>query len=176
MTGCGWRPLYRLDARPAAREVKFSWEAEIWQSSGADWNGVEVGVATLHAPRAVSPPDLPQWIIRPQTPVPRKAKRATEAALADMESSEAAQAPMPEQEKKGTYTLWKLGRIQMPAGAKQKTLEDRLEYYKKKYGDNFTVNGESGSPDSKPKPGKPGGAETQKPTILKRILGIFKRK
>ena len=44
MSGCGWLPLYRLDARPQEKRILFSWEAEMWQSSGQDWN--EIGRAS----------------------------------------------------------------------------------------------------------------------------------
>ena len=102
LSGCGWQPLYRLDARPASNEVKFSWQAELWQSSGQDWNQVELSIATLHPPRSISPPDLPPWIIRPETPIPLRAKHRAEAAGVDAMEAEAPQVPLPEQERKNT--------------------------------------------------------------------------
>ena len=30
LAGCGWLPLYRVEALPADKSVSFSWEAEIW--------------------------------------------------------------------------------------------------------------------------------------------------
>jgi ATP-dependent RNA helicase RhlB len=61
-----------------------------------------------------------------------------------------------------------------PGGAKRKskTLEDRLEYYQKKYGDNFSVNSvnvEEGN-------GQAGSPASSKPSLLKKILGIFRKK
>ncbi len=58
---------------------------------------------------------------------------------------------------------------------KSKSLEDRLEYYKKKYGDNFTVNGNSKTPETKSKTVEKEAANNSKPSLIKRILGIFKR-
>jgi uncharacterized protein (TIGR02231 family) len=69
MTGCGWNPLYRLDARPRDGLIQFAWEAEIWQSSGSDWSQVETHLATLPSRSGIAPPEFPAWIIRPKPEV-----------------------------------------------------------------------------------------------------------
>ena len=66
LAGCGWLPLYRIEALPADKIVSFSWEAEIWQSSGEDWKQVQLNLATLQPIINVDPPELPEWIIRPR--------------------------------------------------------------------------------------------------------------
>jgi hypothetical protein len=37
LSGCGWTPLYRLEAHPLTNQIRFTWEGEVWQSSGRDW-------------------------------------------------------------------------------------------------------------------------------------------
>lgn len=62
--GCGWLPLYRIEAHPAENKIAFSWEAQLWQSSGEDWKQVQINLATLQPAVTVTPPDLPAWIIK----------------------------------------------------------------------------------------------------------------
>ena len=66
LSECGWQPLYRLEAKPQDKKIDFTWEAEIWQSSGQDWNNVSINLATLKPPKVTSPSDLPQWIVKPR--------------------------------------------------------------------------------------------------------------
>ncbi len=85
LTGCGWSPLYRLEARPRDGAILFIWDAEIWQSSGIDWKEVETSLATLPPRSTIAPPVLPPWIIRPRQAVPLKAR-----ARADLPNAPAA--------------------------------------------------------------------------------------
>ncbi|MDO8785657.1 MAG: mucoidy inhibitor MuiA family protein, partial [Syntrophales bacterium] len=88
MSGCGWLPLYRLDARPKERQILFSWEAEIWQSSGQDWNGVNVNIATLQPASSSTPPDLPPWIIMPRPEIMLKSGRQSDGTKVSSAFSE----------------------------------------------------------------------------------------
>jgi uncharacterized protein (TIGR02231 family) len=117
LSGCGWRPLYRLDAHPAENMILFSWEAEIWQSTGRDWHQVALSLATLQPPASLSPPSLPAWIIRP-VPAPGVLRRMDTAEAAPIAAAEATP-DEPRQERKSTYTLWRIGKTTVPAGAKQ---------------------------------------------------------
>ena len=123
LAGCGWHPLYRLEAKPKDKEVIFTWEAEIWQSSGQDWNNVNVNLATLKPSSSISPPELPPWIIKPRTPLRREGvvQKKSAAAADQIESL----APSPEaagvrEVRETTYSLWQIGKKTVPAGAKQK--------------------------------------------------------
>ncbi len=60
-----------------------------------------------------------------------------------------------------------------PKGKKSGGLEDRLEYYKRKYGDNFKVTGDQ--PGDKRKPGMKTSVLQEKKSLIQRIFGIFKR-
>jgi hypothetical protein len=55
LSGCGWQPLYRLEAQPSSNRILFSWEAEIWQSAGEDWKQAEIRLATLAPPKTIVP-------------------------------------------------------------------------------------------------------------------------
>lgn len=124
LSGCGWTPLYRLDARPRSGTILFAWEAEIWQSSGMDWKKVAIRLATLPPRMTLSPPPLSPWIIRPRPPLPpprarTKAdlhERAPEAGL--LMASENAEEPR--EIRQSTYALWRIGERDIPAGARQR--------------------------------------------------------
>ncbi|MBN1548344.1 MAG: DUF4139 domain-containing protein, partial [Syntrophaceae bacterium] len=57
LSECGWQPLYRLEAKPQDKKIDFTWEAEIWQSSGQDWSNASIQLATLKPPKSTSPSD-----------------------------------------------------------------------------------------------------------------------
>lgn len=123
--GCGWRPLYRVEALPSDSKVSFSWEAELWQSSGDDWKQVQINLATLQPVVTVIPPDLPAWIIKKR--VPRIYKSLREESVmprAAMEKrsfdAEENQAPVAEEIVKTTYSLWSVGKKDIPAGNRQR--------------------------------------------------------
>jgi uncharacterized protein (TIGR02231 family) len=127
LNGCGWTPLYRLEAIPRDGVILFTWEAEIWQSSGSDWNQVALNLATLPARSTLAPPDLPEWVIRPRTPVQIKARTMAEsleapAAAPMMADGEGA----PRESRETTYALWNMGVRNLPAGARQR-LKVRFE-------------------------------------------------
>jgi uncharacterized protein (TIGR02231 family) len=79
LTGCGWQPAYRLDARPLRGEVLFDQEAEVWQNSGQPWNDVVVQLTTLTAPAAfLTPAALPPWTVKPREEIRTKVKRSAD--------------------------------------------------------------------------------------------------
>lgn len=131
LSGCGWSPLYRLEAKPQANQVLFTWEAEIWQSSGRDWSQVVMNLATLQPAAAIAPHDLPPWIIKPR-PVIRYKGGARNNARAETvmasreapdeakEAPDAAPPPAPREVRQSTYSHWELGKITLPAGARQR--------------------------------------------------------
>lgn len=133
LSECGWKPMYRLEAKPRDKKINFTWEAEIWQSSGQDWNNVSINLATLKPPKATSPADLPPWIVK-QRPMFRSEavrKKTMKAEASDDRegySVAAAEAPpVPRQIKQSTYSLWQIGRKNIPAGAQQKVkIQDEL--------------------------------------------------
>ncbi|MGA3206839.1 MAG: mucoidy inhibitor MuiA family protein [Syntrophales bacterium] len=126
LAGCGWQPLYRLEAKPQDRQIIFTWEAEIWQSSGQDWNNVSINLATLKPPSSVSPAELTPWIIKPRPQFRRDG--AMQKAFKSAAGADQMEAPAPAMEATGgarqvretTYSIWQVGKKNVPAGAKQK--------------------------------------------------------
>jgi uncharacterized protein (TIGR02231 family) len=131
LAGCGWLPLYRIEALPADKSVSFSWEAEVWQSSGEDWKQVPLNLATLQPLINVNPPEIPEWIIKPRKLY--KTSRSTEANAetfplkkeAFMEDEVMSAAPA--ETRNTTYSLWSLGRKNIAAGSRQRLkIKDEL--------------------------------------------------
>ena len=128
VNGCGWKPLYRLEAVPLSKTVLFSWDAEIWQSTGEDWKGVLINLATLQPPRTITPPELPLWQIRPRVPVVYKAaparskaaKSATAALKAEAEDSAFQDTAAPVETANTTYSVWTIGEKTVAAGSRQR--------------------------------------------------------
>ena len=123
LAGCGWLPLYRIEALPANKSVSFSWEAEIWQSSGEDWKQVQLNLATLQPVINVNPPEIPEWIIKPHKLY--KASRSTNVAAAplmekDSTSDDEALGAAPAETQSTTYSVWSLGKKNIPAGDRQR--------------------------------------------------------
>lgn len=124
LQGCGWQPLYRLEAIPSAQNIIFSWDAEIWQSTGKDWQSVPINLATLQPVRTITPPELPPWVIKPKTAVVFRSAARQEKALPAMLSMEAANdsagQAQPVETVHTTYSSWSLGKKTIVAGQKQR--------------------------------------------------------
>lgn len=126
LSECGWQPLYRLEAHPHNKQISFTWEAEIWQSTGQDWKNVNINLATLKPPRATQPGELAPWIIKPRSffraeAVRKKAMKAEAADDLDQYVGAPAESPpAPTQIRQSTFSLWQIGKKNIPAGAKQK--------------------------------------------------------
>ncbi|MFW5734950.1 MAG: mucoidy inhibitor MuiA family protein [Oceanidesulfovibrio sp.] len=121
LSGCGWEPLYRLDARPVKAAVEFGFDARMWQSSGEDWIDVDLELATVRPELGLEPPYLPDWVIQEQPEEqPAMRKQMLGAGQDEMVAMEAApmaaRTPMPQ--RKASYTVWGMGRRTLPAGAK----------------------------------------------------------
>ncbi|KQC07454.1 MAG: hypothetical protein APR62_00550 [Smithella sp. SDB] len=128
--GCGWHPLYRIEALPANNSVSFSWEAEIWQSSGEDWQQVHLNLATLQPVINVNPPDMPEWIIKPRK-LYKAARSIDAAAPVLMQKEEFVEDEMlgaaPTETKNTTYSVWLLGQKNIMAGSRQRLkIKDEL--------------------------------------------------
>jgi uncharacterized protein (TIGR02231 family) len=132
LAGCGWHPLYRLEAKPKDKHIVFTWEAEIWQSSGQDWNNVSINLATLKPPSSISPAELTPWIIKPRPQYRREG--AKQKALKSAQAADQMEAAPTEEASAGarqvretTYSLWQIGKKNVPAGVKQKVkIEEEL--------------------------------------------------
>lgn len=118
MSGCGWLPLYRLEAAPARKTIRFSWQAKVWQGSGQDWKQVHLYLATMPPESQSMPSSLPDWEIRLVEPfASRMAMKNAAMDVAPM-AMEAATAPSPPREvRHTTYASWDMDKRSLPAGA-----------------------------------------------------------
>ena len=125
LAGCGWLPLYRLEAKPQNKQITFSWEAEIWQSSGQDWKNVSISLATMKPPASIAPADMLPWNIKSR-PVHRHktSKKVLKAEVVPDHLEEAlspeASSPEPRQLRQSTYSLWQIDKKSVPAGTKHR--------------------------------------------------------
>ncbi len=122
--GCGWSPVYRLNARPGEKVVELGFEAEVWQSTGADWQ-TRVLLATLPQRGRIEPPELPGWVIGPRPelrPLAKAAPAAPNRMTMAMEADTAGAPPPtePELERRTTYAVWDLGARHVAAGPRQR--------------------------------------------------------
>jgi len=125
MSGCGWTSLYRLEAQPLRKRILFSWEAEIWQSSGHDWRQVDVRLATLQPNTTITPQDLSAWLIKSRQEVVYKTKRRAKQEKMSEKAAEplalAANAiEAPRLSKESSFHVWNLGKRSLNAGIKQR--------------------------------------------------------
>lgn len=124
---CGWRPFYRLEAKPRTGRVAFAFQADIRQGAGRDVRA-EIFLATTRPSPSIRPPHLPDWIIRPR-PKPSANRGAPKMADAMVAVERAAMAEAPAEPKKlqqSTFALWRVGERSLPAG-EQKRLTLRRE-------------------------------------------------
>ena len=121
LDGCGWRPRYRLEALPRMGQVSFSWDAELWQSSGRDWEQVELSLATMQPNVEIVPSPLPSWEIKPVPPLVYKTQRQADMAQAAPSPAAELSPSAPQQERKTTFSLWKIGKATVPTGSRQIT-------------------------------------------------------
>jgi len=125
LAGCGWLPLYRLEALPANKSVAFSWEADVWQSSGADWKNVQVSLATLQPVIHVNPPEMPEWIIKPRK-LYKAVRSKTDHAVPLAQKEDAAEDESvvldatAVETQSTTYSTWSLGQKNIAAGSRQR--------------------------------------------------------
>lgn len=116
LNDCGWTPLYRLDAQPAARSIDFSWKAKVWQRSGQNWTGVRLLLATMQPETQTAPSDLPPWEIGPVEVIARKAMAAPAMMEMRADMLAGASAPAPLETRRATYAVWDMGQRALPAG------------------------------------------------------------
>ena len=56
--GAGWAPFYEARADEAAGQVVLSTSANVWQTTGEEWNGVALSLSTARPRANAEPPEL----------------------------------------------------------------------------------------------------------------------
>lgn len=93
----GWQPLYRADLASDAARITFERRAEVQQTTGESWSGVQLRLSTRQPQRAVALPDPQPWLLSKVEPRARElmtmaapaavAKSAPVAARAELSGS-----------------------------------------------------------------------------------------
>ncbi|MDI9571479.1 MAG: DUF4139 domain-containing protein [Pseudomonadota bacterium] len=124
VVGCGWSSLYRLEAQPLKRLVRFTWDAEIWQSTGQDWRQVNIRLATLQPRKVMEPPELPPWIVKPQERLIYRNRKAAGEAMPLAAAAEAAlvssEGEAPSVTRASSFHVWEMGKRSLAAGHRQR--------------------------------------------------------
>jgi uncharacterized protein (TIGR02231 family) len=122
--GCGWSPLYRLEAALPSQTILFSWDAEIWQSTGEDWKGVSLHLATAQPPTSLAPPEMPPWVIKPRGSAlykpSRKAKAMSADALKAADMDDRTEESLPVESAHATFSVWSVGEKSLAAGSRRR--------------------------------------------------------
>jgi len=84
VNGANWLAQYNLRADPAGSNVLIEYNAVVNQTSGEDWNGVNVSLSTAEPTTVAAAPTLEPMLVRPTRPRPvqqaeGKAKRPRNA-------------------------------------------------------------------------------------------------
>ncbi len=127
LSGCGWRPVYRLDAVIPENKIKFNWEAEVWQNSGVIWQDVDLRLAVTPLP-SVSPSmsfTPPSPFVDPDTAThPKRSKSPGKKkplpSLATGEGNDAG-APSPSA-LPGGFPLQQVVKTTLPSGLRKKII------------------------------------------------------
>ncbi len=117
---CGWKSMYRLNAKPGKQEVGFRWKARIWQNTGVDWKGAEMSLSTSKPVWRLLPPAKGNWSI---SPVRRKkvldaaeAPRAKQGSRALKAFNQSAVSGKKERQFR---TVYQLGNLSVESGKKK---------------------------------------------------------
>lgn len=62
----GWQPLYRAELDSVANRLRFERRAEVAQTTGESWDGVQLTLSTREPQRASQPPEPQPWLLREQ--------------------------------------------------------------------------------------------------------------
>lgn len=138
---CGWYPSYSFDADPIKGTIVFKQQANIRQSSGKDWNGVELSLSTKALDFRLQPNPLGVWNLRREEPErdTRMAKSAApvmEMSAMEMDDAGAANyAPrqQPVSLELGAHREWKIGKVNLsgrtPAGIELERRDWKGDFY-----------------------------------------------
>jgi len=117
-----WEPIYTLDARPAEKSVVWDWTAKVRQRTAADWNDVQLLLATAEPVFTLTPPENQPWIIREIHYYPAPAAesfmpgRLAKAAPMEAEMDILAEEPAPARKAGTLFDVYDLGRQTIVAG------------------------------------------------------------
>ena len=123
LRGCGWNPVYTLNAFPETGKINFVFSAQLHQQSGFAWKDARIELATSAPSQTVAPLSLESWHIRPASrneaarSLEKNAAMGVGRAPQDdliMVSEEDAVFAAPQAVSFSTYTVWDMGKRTLP--------------------------------------------------------------
>lgn len=60
---CGWKPKYNLRAKNVDTPLELNYKAEVYQSTGCDWNKINLVLSTGEPLKSGTKPKLEKWVI-----------------------------------------------------------------------------------------------------------------
>ncbi len=96
LPGASWTPQYDVRVAADQRQVTLTYQGLVSQSTGEDWQQVELTLSTARPSQATRVPELDPWYLQvaaPPTIYPPQAKRAPHRAFSSMTQAAPAQPP-----------------------------------------------------------------------------------
>jgi uncharacterized protein (TIGR02231 family) len=116
----GWKSSYSLNAVPQENRIEWNWQAEIEQTSGANWNNIEVKLATSEPTFTLTPPDNHPWIINEQQPVhyrgTAKALARVQMVADEVEMEAPEPSALPQRTEGQLFDIYDLGQLTIASG------------------------------------------------------------
>ncbi len=88
--GASWQPLYDVRVMKAAKEVQLDYRASIRQTTGEDWNNVNITLSTARPEVGGIEPKLSAWYVNANEPpkiVEKSRRKDSEVSVASLSSS-----------------------------------------------------------------------------------------
>lgn len=112
-----WQPRYRVLAEEKEKKIKIAMDAVLHQASGADWEGVNITLASANTSGSAAPAPLPHWIIGEERRVFRAFPRmyASEASEDMAAELKLASTDGAIEQEHAAGILRRLGKVNLPA-------------------------------------------------------------
>jgi uncharacterized protein (TIGR02231 family) len=76
---CGWQPLYKVSVTSDLKAMQMQMFAQTQQTSGENWQNIELSISNISPVKGIRLPDLPTWILD----IPRRAYGPRKTATGD---------------------------------------------------------------------------------------------
>lgn len=134
----GWQPVYRAELDSAGKQLRFERRAEVAQTTGESWDGVQLSLSTRQPQRASQPSQPRPWLLRerPQmevasfaAPAPVMSAAPPPAAMKVSGSRLAVDEPLPSFQTEFDVQFRVPGATQLASGSERRSLSlERLNW------------------------------------------------
>ena len=117
--GVALKPVYLIKAYPKKSLVSFWWRIKLTQSTGVDWNDIDLFFITSRAYFRLEPYPIYPWIIKPAEEVVREKRAYFPKALAPAKFFGLKGKPEGKKEERFLFDVYYLGKVSLAAGEKK---------------------------------------------------------